>query len=115
MKMFQTRIEKDFELFVRSLPKLEPIEFCGLAKILGVPMYKDLKEKEITVEELKTKSEEEIRAIEQELTLSAEEVLEKMMDKFLGLNKRRRKEILQILKDIKRENAQGVKINGAST
>ena len=113
---FQNKLERDFELFVRSLPKLEPIEFCGLAKILGVPMYKDLKDMGLDVEELKTKSEEELRAIEKEMNLPMDEVLEKMMDKFLSLNKKRRKEILQIIKDVKMEKRnQEVKKNGSST
>lgn len=113
---FQNKLERDFELFVRSLPKLEPIEFCGLAKILGVPMYKDLKDMGLDVEELKTKSEEELRAIEKEMILPMDEVLEKMMDKFLSLNKKRRREINQILKDVKIEKRnQEVKKNGSST
>jgi hypothetical protein len=38
MKFMRTRIEKDFELFVKTLPSLEAVEFAGLAKILGVKM-----------------------------------------------------------------------------
>ena len=38
LKIGQSRIEADFEYFVRALPALEPVEFCGLAKILGVEM-----------------------------------------------------------------------------
>jgi hypothetical protein len=33
-------IEKDFEFFIRNLPKLEVIEICGIAKILGVQLHK---------------------------------------------------------------------------
>lgn len=74
--MFQTRKEKDFEQFVRALPKLEPIEFYGLATLLGAGCEED----------------------------KLDEILEKMMDRFLELKKRKRREILQILKD-----ARGVK------
>lgn len=71
--MFQTRKEKDFEQFVRALPRLEPIEFYGLATLLGANCEED----------------------------KLDETLEKMMDKFLELKKRRRREILQILKDVR--------------
>lgn len=74
--MFQTRKEKDFEQFVRALPKLEPIEFYGLATLLGAGCEED----------------------------KLDEILEKMMDRFLELKKRKRREVLQILKD-----ARGVK------
>lgn len=115
-KFFQSKIEKDFENFVRSLPKLEPVEFCGLAKVLGVSMYRDLEDMGFSIEELKSKSEEELSAIEKEMTLPLDDVLEKMMDKFLTLNKKRRREINQILKDIKLEKRnQEVKKNGTST
>ena len=77
----QTRKEKDFEQFVRALPKLEPVEFYGLATLLGAGCEED----------------------------KLDEILEKMMDRFLELKKRRRREILQILKD-----ARGVK-NGVTT
>ena len=31
----EKRLERDFEQFVRLLPKLEPAEFCGIMTILG--------------------------------------------------------------------------------
>ena len=34
-KFMQSRIEKDFEFFVKSLPALDPVEFLGMAKILS--------------------------------------------------------------------------------
>lgn len=71
--MFQTRKEKDFEQFVRALPRLEPVEFYGLATLLGAGCEED----------------------------KLDEILEKMMDRFLELKKRKRREILQILKDVR--------------
>lgn len=82
--MFQTRKEKDFEEFVRALPKLEPVEFFGLAKILSTEEMKGITE--------------------------TDKVLEHMMDRFLELKKHRRREILKLLRDVKRE----VKQNGAT-
>ena len=85
MNFYRNNLEKDFEFFVRNLPQLQPIEFCGLAKILGVRL-----------DELdKTEDDKPIpRPIDK--------VLEEVMDKFLALSRRQRKEINQMLKDIKR-------------
>ena len=85
MSFYRNNLEKDFEFFVRNLPQLQPIEFCGLAKIWGVRL-----------DELdKTEDDKPIpRPIDK--------VLEEVMDKFLALSRRQRKEINQMLKDIKR-------------
>ena len=78
-------LEKDFEVFVRGLPKLEPIEFCGLAKILGVRL-----------------DEFDRSTDDKPIPRPLDKVLEEIMDKYLALPKRQRKEINQMLKDIKR-------------
>ena len=83
MKIFRNNLEKDFEFFVKNLTVLEPIEFCGLAKIFGVSMVHE--------EKLADFSKEEYGGLELEV-----------MDKYLALPKRKRKEINQMLKDIKR-------------
>ena len=99
MSFMQKRIEKDFEYFVKALPKLEPVEFCGLANLLSVPMTKS--NSEISKEEFENlKENEAIGAKLEEVLLPMDEVLEKMMDRFLGLNKKRRNEINKILKEI---------------
>ena len=102
MDFFKTNLEKDFEFFVKNITHLQPAEFCGLAKVLSVPMLRGLEEIGMPAEDLKNKTEEETREIVEKLTIPTEEVLEKMMDKFLSLSRRRRKEINQILKDVKR-------------
>ena len=115
LKIGQSRIEADFEYFVRALPALEPVEFCGLAKILSVPMVRpELVEfdKE-TFENLK--DDEAMQAKITESLIPMDEVLEAMMDKYLSLNKKRRKEINQILKDIKLSRKSEVTKNGATT
>lgn len=101
-KFFRSSLEKDFEFFVKNLSKLEPVEFFGLAKILSVPMYKSLELAEIDPKNLKDLSEEELEQTKAELILPMDVVLEKMMDRFLELPKRRRKEINNILRDVKR-------------
>lgn len=103
MNIFQSRIEKDFEFFVKSLPSLEPVEFCGLAKVLSIPLTKESELLNFDKEEYeKLKDKEVMQAVVAETLVPMDEVLEQMMDKYLGLTKRRRKEINQILKEIKK-------------
>ena len=103
MNIFQSRIEKDFEFFVKSLPALEPVEFCGLAKVLSIPLTKESELLSFDKEEYeKLKDKEVVQAVVAETLVPMDEVLEQMMDKYLGLTKRRRKEINQILKEIKK-------------
>ena len=103
MKIFEKKIETDFEFFVRSLPVLEPIEFLGLAKVLCVPTVRESKVLELSKEDLeRAKNGEDVDVNIEETLIPADEILEAMMDKFLSLNKKRRKEINQILKEIKK-------------
>jgi hypothetical protein len=55
-----------------------------------------------------------MQAVIAETIAPMDEVLEAMMDKYLSLTKRRRKEINQILKDIKKSRKSEVKKNGAT-
>lgn len=95
-------IEKDFEYFVRNLPKLEPVEFCGVAKILSVPLYRTTLPEGVKIEDLKNMTEEQRYEIKLDIMIPMDEIWEKMMDRFLELPKCRRKEINQILKDAQR-------------
>ena len=56
---FRSSLEKDFEYFVKNLPKLEAVEFGGIAKILGVALYKQIGVEEVSIEELKNMSDED--------------------------------------------------------
>jgi CRISPR/Cas system-associated endonuclease/helicase Cas3 len=88
---------------VKTLPALEPVEFCGLAKVLSVPLTKESELLNFDKEEYeKLKDKESMQAVVSETLVPMDEVLEQMMDKYLGLTKRRRKEINQILKEIKK-------------
>ena len=73
------RLEKDFEQFVRLLPQLEPIEFFGLAKLFGVALC-ELDETDGT-----------------RLDRPLDRIFEDMMNRFEGLKKKKRKEILEIM------------------
>ena len=99
---FRSSLEKDFEYFVRNIGKLNPAEFCGLAKVLSVPMIDKEKVENLTqeqIEELKLQDKENYMI---EFSRPMDKVLEGMMDKFLGLSKKRRREINQIIKDVQR-------------
>ena len=99
---FRSSLEKDFEYFVRNIGKLNPAEFCGLAKVLSVPMIDKEKVEGLTpeqIEEFKLQDKENYMI---EFSRPMDIVLEEMMDRFLALSKRRRKEINQILKDVQR-------------
>ena len=103
MKIFEKKIETDFEFFVRNLPALEPVEFLGLAKVLCAPTVRESKVLELSKEDLeRAKNGEDIDVNIEETLVPADEILEAMMDKYLSLNKKRRKEINQILKEIKK-------------
>lgn len=99
---FRSSLEKDFEYFVRNIGKLNPAEFCGLAKVLSVPMIDKEKVENLTpeqIEELKLQEKENYMI---EFTRPMDIVLEEIMDRYLALSKKRRKEINQILKDVQR-------------
>lgn len=101
-QFFRSNLEKDFEFFVKNITNLQPAEFCGLAKVLSVSMVKQEKLEGLTKEDIEKMGLEEKTEYMAEFMVPMDEVLEKMMDRFLELPKRRRKEINQILKDVKR-------------
>lgn len=102
MKFFQNSAEKDFEFFVKSLPALQPVEFCGLAKILCVPMVYEDRMLEFDKEKYNQMEKNEKIEYVSHFNRPMDEVLNDVMDKFLALPKRKRREINQMLKDIKR-------------
>lgn len=102
MNAFRSNLEKDFEYFVKNLPKLEAVEFGGIAKILGVALYKQIGVEDLSIEELKNMSDEDKYNLKLKLAVPIDEVFEQMMDRFLTLPRKRRKEINKILKDAQR-------------
>lgn len=99
---FKRNLEKDFEYFVRNIGKLNPAEFCGLAKILSVPMIDKAKVESLTPEQIEELKLQEEKNYMVEFSRPMDIILEEMMDRFLALNRKRRKEINQILKDVQR-------------
>lgn len=102
MEFLRSRQEKDFEFFVKNIGKLAPAEFCGLAKILSVPMIDREKVDGLTPEQIEELKLDEEKNYMIEFARPMDKVLEEMMDRYLSLTKRRRKEINQILKDVQR-------------
>ena len=102
MKFFKTKLEKDFEFFVGNIGKLSPTEFVGLARVMGVPTLRGLDEIGLTPAELKEKEDWEKREIVDKLTIPSDQILEKMMDKFLGMSKKARGTVIQLIKDVQR-------------
>ena len=115
-KLIRSRLEKDFEFFVNSLPTLEPVEFIGLAKILSAPIVREEGLLHLDKELFEELTEEQRKDLLASALIPMDEILEKMMERYLELPKRRRKEINQILKEIKHDNMnKKVKKNGATT
>ena len=99
---FRSNLEKDFEYFVKNIGKLTPAEFCGLAKVLSVSIIDKAKVEGLTQEQIEELKLQEEKNYMIEFSRPMDTVLEEMMDRFLALSKRRRKEINQILKDVQR-------------
>lgn len=99
---FKKKIDRDFEEFVKGIAKLEPVEFIGLARVLGIGLLDKTKINGLTREQIESLGLEENKHLMIEFARPMDEVLEEMMDRFLGLSRQRRKEINQILKDAQR-------------
>lgn len=82
---------KQCEEFVCLIPKLNAFEFMGLAKILSIPIVDS--EQEITADT----NPKDIKSRE------FEDILSDMIDMFCGLRRARRREILAMLRRVKRE------------
>ena len=75
MSKYKTNLEKEFDFFVRNLPKLEAVEFGGIAKILGVALYKQIGVEDLSIEELKNMSDEEFKNLSLYNNLNKKELL----------------------------------------
>lgn len=86
--------EQEFLQFINLIAKLDHIEFFGIAQILTVPLV--------------IKEDDSEKAKEREF----EEIFSDVLDKFIELPKKRRKELIKLLTgDLK----VGVKKNGNNT
>ena len=83
--------EKDFQTFVKYIPKLPPWEFAGIARILGVSLI---------AEELDENGEKKMKEFDK--------ILEEIFDKFLLLPRKQRRELTKMVK------LAGVNANGTN-
>lgn len=78
--------EKITGTFLELVQWLEPVEFIGLAKLLGVPIIdSEGKEKDFLL------------------------ILSELVKKFEGLKRKKRRELLKVLQEVKKENLKGKK------
>ena len=97
----EEKVPKDAEKLIRMIGKLEPQEFIGVCKILGVKIY-DLKEdKKQTEREEKDKSNVEVRP--------AEKLVQEVIDKILSLNRIQRRNLKKLIKLATKGRKNGVK------
>lgn len=76
----RTAKQKNLDSFITLIPKLEPIEFLGISKILCIKVVdKDFKPRLFT------------------------DIFESMLEKFSSIGKKQQKEILKVMKDCIKE------------
>ena len=76
--------EKNFQDFLSAVSKLEPVEYCGLCKVLCVPMVDENKE-----------------------AISFDETLEQVIDKFLRMSRKPRRQLMKVLKALMENDKDG--------
>ena len=82
--LFEKREEKDFKKFCELLVKLQPVEFDGLARLLGV----------------RCSTSEKNEAGETIVTVrSFGDVMEDVFDSFTTMKRKKRKEVLDMMKE----------------
>lgn len=75
----EKRLERDFEQFVRLLPKLEPAEFCGIMTILGAKFPEENEEADL------------------------ENIMNMAFDKFLTMRAKQRKELIKVMQSARKK------------
>lgn len=76
--------EKKFQEFLSAVSKLEPAEYCGLCKILCVPMIDENKD-----------------------PLPFDTTLEQVMDRFLTMGRKPRRQLMKVLKALMENDKDG--------
>ena len=76
--------EKKFQEFLSVVSRLEPAEYCGLCKILCVPMIDENKD-----------------------PLPFDTTLEQVMDKFLEMSRKPRRQLMKVLRALMESDKDG--------
>ena len=97
--MIYKPLEKQAEEFVCLVSKLNAFEFMGILKLLSVPIFEN--EQEIT----KETNPKDI------VSRQFEDLLDDAIDTFCLLNRARRREILKLLREVRKEKSK----NGTPT
>ena len=87
--------------FVNKLLTLEPAEVCGVARILGVALFKDGK---ILAEEATincSTPEEQQEYLKNNCMRDTESIISDMIDAYCNLNRQRRRNLMKILRKVK--------------
>ena len=74
------RLKKDLENFLTAIPKLEPVEFIGIVRLLGVKLFQESGEPK-----------------------DFSDLLEEAIEKFQAIKRKGRREILRLLKNVEKE------------
>lgn len=75
--------QKQINEFIYAIPKLEPQEFIGLARLLGVELMNENEPREF------------------------EDILENVLENFTKANRKRRKEFITLLRSVTKEKKLG--------
>ena len=86
---------KTFEEFLRLTARLDPVEFLGLCRILCVEVNTDEKDEK-----------------DQLIAREFPDILSDVMDKFLVIGRKQRREILKVLQDVEKEKNKEAKAKG---
>lgn len=92
----EKKVPKNVERIVKMIVKLEPEQFIGICKILGVELVKEVGQPQYTVD-----SEEEKISTKVEVPIevrSAEELIKEVIDKTIALNRTQRRNLTRLLK-----------------
>lgn len=91
--MIYKPLEKQAEEFVCLISKLNAFEFMGILKLLSVPIFEN--EQEIT----KETNPKDI------VSRQFEDLLDDAIDTFCVLNRARRREVLKLLREVRKEKS----------
>jgi hypothetical protein len=92
----EEKVPKSVEKIVKMIVKLEPEQFIGVCKILGVELIKENGQPQYTAD-----SEEEKASAKIEVSVEvrpAEELIKEVIDKTIALNRTQRKNLTRLLK-----------------
>lgn len=92
----EKKVPKNVERIVKMIVKLEPEQFIGICKILGVELVKEVGQPRYTVD-----SEEEKVSAKVEVPVEvrpAEELIKEVIDKTIALNRTQRRNLTRLLK-----------------